>query len=349
VWRYYMETGDRALLAENYSALAKLVEYVWLYRDATSGLITNLAGGGGPYHYGIIDWPPSGRFDYDSKTVARTTVNVLAVDALRSVASIARVVGRPDSEATAYEIRAVNLAQAINERLRRADGLYVDGLAADGTQSPGVSQHASSFAIAFGIAPRDQFAALAAHVASLGMRQGPMTAHWLLKALADSGRPNDVLRRLTDREGLGWANVLAQGGTFTWESWTARRDGESESHGWGAQALVDVLETLLGLRLTGPGARTVDVVVPDCALTHARGTVHTQRGPVGIDWTRTEKDGLTLSVSLPVNVRARVVLPAAAPQAVSASGEGQPRLVSDGGERAVYEVGSGLSQFTVRR
>jgi alpha-L-rhamnosidase len=103
------------------------------------------------------------------------------------------------------------------------------------------------------------------------------------------------------------------------------------------------------LRIECPGARAVDIVVPDCALTHGRGTVRTQRGPVGVDWTRTDKDGLTLSVSIPVNVRARVVPPAAAPQAVSASGDGQPRLVSDGGERAVYEIGSGRSQFTLHR
>ena len=133
------------------------------------------------------------------------------------------------------------------------------------------------------MAPPDQFDRLGAYIAGLGMRQGPMTAHWLLRALAESGRADEVLKRLTDRDGLGWANVLARGGTFTWESWLARTEGQSESHGWGAQALVDILETLLGLRLAEPGARRVDVVVPECTLASARGTVHTQRGPIKID------------------------------------------------------------------
>jgi hypothetical protein len=54
-------------------------------------------------------------------------------------------------------------------------------------------------------------------------------------------------------------------------------------------------------------------------------------------------------VSIPVNVRARVVLPGAAPGRATASGEGQPRLVAEEGGRAVYELGSGHSQFTVPR
>lgn len=348
-WRYYMETGDRSLLAEAYPALVKLADYVWQYRDAGTGLITNLAGGGGPYLHGIIDWPPSGRFSYDMKTAARTTVNILAVDAQRSVARIARSLGRPQAEIALYEGRAADLARAINDRLRRPDGLFSDGLLPDGGQSESASQHASSYAVAFGVAPRDQFERLGGHVAGLGMRQGPMTAHWLLKALADSGRVDDVLARLTDREGLGWANVLAQGGTFTWESWAARAEGQSESHGWGAQALVDILETLLGLRVTGPGARTIDIVVPECALASARGTVRTQRGPVTIDWARKAGGTLTLSVSIPVNVKAQVVLPAAPTAKTTATGEGAPKLVSKDGGRAVYEVGSGRTAFTVSR
>ena len=346
-WRYYMETGDRSLLVEVYPALQRVAEYIWRHRDATTGLITNLAGGSGPYLHGIIDWPPSGRFSYDTQTAARTTVNVLAVDAQRSVANIALAIGRPQSEIALCEGRAKELVQAITTRLRRADGLYVDGLAADGTPSASASQHSSSFVVAFDVAPRGEHRRLSEYVASQGMRQGPMTAHWLLKALGDGGRVDDAIRLLTDREGLGWANILEEGGTFMWESWTARAAGESESHGWGAQALVDILETLLGVHLTGPGASTVDIVVPVCSLAHARGTVHTQRGGVSVDWARQPGGALTLAVSIPVNVRARVVLPTSAAGATKASGEGQPKLESDEAGRVVYAVGSGRSQFSV--
>jgi hypothetical protein len=61
------------------------------------------------------------------------------------------------------------------------------------------------------------------------------TAHWLLQALADADRADAVLTRLTDAQDLGWANVLARGGTFTWEQWNPEAS-ERYSHGWGAQA-----------------------------------------------------------------------------------------------------------------
>ena len=46
----------------------------------------------------------------------------------------------------------------MNETLRRPDGTYVDGLRADGSQSAHAGQHATSYAVALGIAPDDGLA-----------------------------------------------------------------------------------------------------------------------------------------------------------------------------------------------
>jgi alpha-L-rhamnosidase len=345
VWRYYLETGDRVLLAEAYPVLKKVADYVWSYRNATTGLITNLAGGSGQYQYGIIDWPPVSRFGYDAATTAHTTVNILAFDVEHVVSDAAKALGGAATEVDTYAQRATDLTTSINARLRRADGVYIDGLAAGGAQSTHASQHATSYAIAFGIAPTADQAALATYIAGLGMQQGPMTAHLLLKALGDSGRADQVLTRLTDKVGLGWANVLAQGGTFTWESWTARALGDSESHGWGSQAVVDILEVLLGVRVASPGAATVLISPPDGVLTSAHGTLPTQRGPVSVEWTRTA-GGLTLDIDVPVNVRAKVALPH--PELnPTASGAGVPMPMPAEGGRAIFEAGSGRSHFVV--
>jgi alpha-L-rhamnosidase len=346
VSRYFQETGDRVLYAEAYPVMKKIADYVWSYRSATTGLITNLAGGSGQYQYGIIDWPVSSRFGYDTATNARTTVNVLAVDVQRAVSDAARALGQLASDVDAYAKRATDLTTAINTRLRRPDGVYIDGLTAADAQSTHASQHASSYAIAYGVAPAADRSALATFVAGLGMQQGPMTAHVLLKALGDAGRADQVLARLTDKVGLGWGNVLAQGGTFTWESWSARSAGESESHGWGSQALVDALEVLLGARVASPGAATVLISPPDDALTSARGTLPTQRGPVSVEWMRTAGDGLTLDIDIPVNVHARVALPHP-DRNPTASGTGAPTAMPAAGGRAIFEAGSGKSHFVV--
>jgi alpha-L-rhamnosidase len=370
VWRYYQQTGDRALLAEAYSAIRDTAEYVLRHIPAegpTAGLVTQLSGGSGAYLYGIVDWPEPGRFGYDMSAAVRTTINAQGVRVLRVTSAIAAQLGRPADEAAGYQGLAADLAAAMNAKLRRADGVYVDGLSATGEHSGHAGQHATSYAIAFGIAqvpvhhpaappvpvhhpaapPNGDLPALAQHLAALGMKQGPMTAHWLLQALSDAGRPDAVLRLLTNPDDLGWADILRQGGTFTWEAWTLDEGSNfSQSHGWGAQAIVDVQQTLLGVRTASPGASLVDIVPPATGLSRAAGTVHTQRGPVRVDWRRAVAGGaVRVEIDVPVNVTARVALPLSAGTSYRAAGPSRARFVGVMDGRAVFEVGSGRSSF----
>ncbi|WP_203780623.1 family 78 glycoside hydrolase catalytic domain [Paractinoplanes rishiriensis] len=310
VWDYYVASGDAGLVAETYPVSVAVTDYVRRHRDPETRLVTRLSGGAGPYEFGIVDWP--NRYGYDTGTAARTTVNMLAVDALRSTAKQAALLGLPAGEFTAD---ADALVEAINARLRRADGVYVDGLG-----SGHASQIANAYAIALGVAPPEAHPVIADHLVSLGLAMGPMTADVLLTALHLAGRDDEVLRRLTDPESLGWANVLARGGTFTWESWEALDTGESMSHGWGAAALAPLQRALLGVTVTSPGGREIRICHPGSRLTRAAGTVWTQAGPVQVDW-----NAVTLTVEIPVNVTAEVQLPAGS-----------------------HRVGSGRHTFTIR-
>ncbi|WP_305787351.1 family 78 glycoside hydrolase catalytic domain [Symbioplanes lichenis] len=323
---YYVASGDRALLAEAYPAVAAIADYVRRYRDPATGLVTNLAGGSGAYLYGIIDWP--NRYGYDTATAARTTVNILAVDVLRSAARQAEELGLDPGS---YRADAAALATAINTRLRRTDGIYLDGLG-----STHASQIANAYALAYGLTSDKS---VADHVVSLGLQMGPMTADMLLRALHRAGRNDQVVARLTD-ESLGWANILARGGTFTWESWEAPERGESMSHGWGAAALTEVQRDLLGVTVTGPAARTLTIAPPrGTDLTHAAGSVWTQAGRVTVRW-----GAYGLVVDLPVNTTAEVHVPAT--RRPLASGAVRFLGLRDGA--AVYEVGSGRSSFRIR-
>jgi alpha-L-rhamnosidase len=348
VWRYYEETGDRGLLEEAYPAIRNTADYVLRHipeTGPTAGLVTQLSGGSGAYQYGIVDWPEPGRFGYDMTAAARTTINAQGVDVLRTAARMAQALGRPGTEVDLLSGRADQLKDAINQKLRRADGVYVDGLSATGEQSAHAGQHSTSYAIAHGVAPKGDYPRLAEHLASMGMKQGPMTAHWLLEALSDADRPDAVLDLLTDAGDLGWANILAQGGTFTWEAWTLDAGSNfSQSHGWGAQATVDVQQTMLGIRTSSPGAATVDIVPPKSGPSSANGTVHTQRGPVTLDWRRVGA-GLQVKLEVPVNVTARVALPLQEGKTYRAAGPSKATYLGVKDGRAVFEVGSGRSFF----
>src|SRR5205823_8940385 len=114
------------------------------------------------------------------------------------------------------------------------------------------------------------------------------------------------------------AKILAEDGSYLWEDWdpgcttapctgaaVSQTDNTSFSHGWGSAGIVDILEALLGIQVTGPGAATVTIAPPDKGLSHADGTEWTERGPVRVDWTRT-RIGYGLSVDVPDNVSATV-------------------------------------------
>jgi hypothetical protein len=356
VMRYHLLTGDADLVTRALPTMKRVADYISAAVDA-NGLVTALPGGSGPYANGIIDWPLPMRYDtVVAGNATRTVVNALAVGAMNAVSDAATVAG--DAAAAAdYRRRAEALIAAMNTHLRdSATGYYVDGLAATGEQIRNFSQHAQSFPVAYGVAPASSYPALGAYIGSLGMRQGPMTLRQLLAALQATGHPEIIRRLLTNPADDGPAQVLAEGGTFLWEQWTPgcpvpgctgaqvnQNSSESFSHGWGAAGISAILQALLGIEVTGPGAAAVTITPPDRGLQRARGTEWTERGPVSVAWTRSGR-GFALDVTVPVNVTATVVLPAGSGR-YRAWGDGAPRLVETRGGRAVFTVGSGRTHF----
>lgn len=347
IWRYYLETGDTRMLEQTYDELAATAGYVRRHiatSGPTQGLVTQLSGGSGQYLHGIVDWPAHGRFGYDMTATARTTVNALGVDVLRKVALVAEALGRPDAEVAAYRSDADALAGRMNATLRKSDGTYVDGLLGDGSQSPHAGQHATSYAVALGIAPEADVPALGDHLAGMGMKQGPMTVHWLVEALAESGRGDALRTLLTNEDDYGWAGWLKQGGTFTPEAWELSGSANSASHGWGSRAAVDLLSDVLGIDLAAPGGSELSISIPDTGLTQAEGTRPTQHGTVASSWTR-DAAGTSLTTTIPVNTTAIVELPAGDYTATGRGGA-RPVKVAGGDGTVRYEVGSGTWSFT---
>ena len=127
--------------------------------------------------------------------------------------------------------------------------------ARDGTPSAHASQQANAFALAFGIVPAAQvedgrrLRRRAGHAD--GRRELPRPA----RRVARSGRDDALVAALTDPDRPGYAQILKEGATFTWESWDARQTGDSESHGWGATVLAVLQDDVLGVRVDRAGRR----------------------------------------------------------------------------------------------
>ncbi len=314
VWRYYQVTDDRRVLETAYPVVRAVADYVVRHIDPDTGLVMTLSGGeGGPYEAGIVDWPPEMRYGYDRDWPALTTVNLFGVNALARARDIAVALDRPRSERAYFQDRRRQLEMAVVEHLHDGE-LFVDGCDAHAS-SDHASQHANALALATGTVPASSIETVTDHVVNSGMQMGPMMVPWLLEALQTSHRPAAFVELLTDSTADGWANILEQGGTFTWESWhcgvdalseQARRN-RSESHAMGATVLTYVFRVLLGVRFEAHADRQLRIRPPDAGLDAASGHVPTECGAVRVSWERDH--GIDLTVTIPWNTTATVVVP----------------------------------------
>jgi alpha-L-rhamnosidase len=343
LWRYYTSTGDRTTALRLYPSVARVAAWLWSARRAATGLL-----------YGLGDTSNGDPvYGYDLSVVADTASNVLAVNAFNRVAQLATMAGDAAGSQT-NQARAAQLTAAVNGVLRRPDGLYVDGVEANGAQSGSASQEANALALAYGIVPAPDTAAVGAYVASLGIDVGPNHGLELLRALAAAGLPEALVRTLTDASIPGWAHIVAAGGTFTWEEWKpSDLIGDSMSHGWGSSALVVMQESLLGVTLLEPGPDgTVRAAVtpPSSGLDRAEGSVPTVAGPVRVSWQRRGR-GMAVDLTVPANAMATVRLPAGAASGVREGGVPAGRapgvdVVSAADGAVVVSVGSGSYRFS---
>ena len=187
LWRYYLSTGDRATALAHYTSVTKVADWLWGARQGTTGLL-----------YGLADTSNGDPvYGYDLSVAADTASNVLAVNAFNRVAQLAGLAGDAGGAAV-WQARAAQLTATINAVLRRGDGVYVDGVGAGGTPSGHASQEANALALAYGVVPAANTAAVGAYVAGLGIDVGPNHGLELLRALAAADLPHAVVHTLTD-------------------------------------------------------------------------------------------------------------------------------------------------------
>jgi alpha-L-rhamnosidase len=339
VWQYWMRTGDRSLLAKVYPVLVNLSNYIDKAIDPAVGLVTSL---------------PSTSIYYNFPTVTR--INVLGVNAFHIVGDVAAILKRPNAELARQRSRQAALTAAINAKLTRRDGTYVDGLQANRTQTVQAAQETNACALYYGIVPAAKVAAVGQYIARLGLTAPPRTASEVIGALARAGLYDDLVRRLTDNTADGWANILAQGGTFTWEVWRPSDiNGDSMSHGWGANVLVEIQRALLGITPDSAGPTSFTIAPPTTGLDHANGTMPSPAGTIALSWRRRSAPAaLSIDLTVPANATATLRLPAAQQAAITESNHALSQSagvtsVKIDGNVAILHVGAGTYHFTITR
>lgn len=345
-WDYYLQTGNVRFLSENYDKLKKVAEYVDTYKNEETGLIHKLAGGRGPYEFGIIDWPAQMRYGYDVAVESRTVVDAYAYADFDAIAKIAALLGKKD-DAALYEKKAGAMKAAINEKLINSQGVYVDGLYADKSPSEHVSQHANMFPLAMGIVPEANLKPVVAAIKERKMSVGMVTLRWLPEAIGKAEEGAHLLELYTNPEWDGWAQTISLGGTATWEAWDANTNGQSMSHPWGAVGLLGIQQFILGVQPLKPQHAEILVKPLDFGdkLKHAKGTLPTDRGDISVEWERAESV-YRLKLNLPDNMSAKVCLPKCRTKSRKVKVDGKNVKASEDSDFVFVEnVGSGEHVF----
>lgn len=294
-WTYYCYYGDTALLEQHYAGMKQWVTYLSTRTDERGIVVREEPDG-----WCLGDWCAPGK----KMELPEALVN------------------------TAYYYHSASLMSKVAEVLgKEEDRLYFDRLSDQIKKdfhavffNPSTNhywegrQGADVFPLAFGMVPETKkeavFNALVAHLDSLGNHfdTGIMATPLLLKVLTDNGRSDIAFELMNQRDIPGFGYVLDDRYSCLWERWEGKA---SRCHPMFGSVVAWFYNTLAGIRFVEetPGMKHL-VIAPQPVgdLTYCRGSYRSLYGPIRSDW-RINQDQFELTVEIPVNTTATVILP----------------------------------------
>ena len=372
LWYLYHYYDDERLLADNYPAIRRWVDY--LGTVARDYLVE--VGWLGDH---MLPGPAPG---YEEYVAAETPPPLLWTGyyylGARVVADAARILGH-GADADRYAQLTERIDAAYNTAFfDEQTGNYAGG-----------SQTANSFSLLIGLCPPERQAALVANIRREVMdthdghiHTGHVGTTSLIEALTRYGDGETLLSVAAATGYPGWGYMVEQGATTIWESWGHdwapdhdRAVQRAVSHRADSMMMWGCIDRFFFAGLAGIGEppfhgtgspprgfRHVEIrplVVGE--LSHARARIRTVRGTVASSWRR-DASSMELTVEVPANSTATVAIPKLGWQQVAVAEGGTPcfaegRLAAavegvSGGEEAAdcveLQVGSGRYRFVLR-
>ena len=301
---FHRHIGDYDYLRRQHDLLISMLDYFRGELD-DRGVFANKRGA-----WPFVDWSPD--FNGDGP-LARAATHFFLVKAVREGVFLLQEMG-DTANAARYAAWADQLTAAAQQYLLDTS-----------TQTFGARRQENAMAIVAGVATPEQTQAIYEAVLKPGSPAWSQVAtpyynFYVISAMSLAGHTAETLPFLRDY----WGGMLAEGATSFWEGYDPSWEKDdfhahlqadngtgyfvSLCHGWSSGPTSWLTERVLGVRPTGGGFKTAEIV-PDLGdLTWAEGDVPT---PSGLLHARAEKQngGITLSLSLPKDVVATVGLP----------------------------------------
>ncbi|MDR6907137.1 alpha-L-rhamnosidase [Agromyces sp. 3263] len=339
-WELYLAYGDEQVLAENYDAMVRWVEWA-LEQARTTRHHARVHASPDPepfeaylwdgtFHWG--EWTEPKQRDAEGNRIDPIKHNPMAwymADkgevgtaylhrSTTTLARIAEIIGRAD-DAMAYSAVAERVAEAWQRAYLRPDGTTTTD-----------TQAAYVRALAFGLIPAElrprAIDRLVELIRDAGTHVGTgfLATGDLLAVLADEGRADVAYELLQQRTAPSWRYMLDRGATTVWEDWEGideHGDAHESLNHYSKGAAMRFLHThTLGLRQEEDSIAWEQVViapVPGGGVTWARGSHKSPQGSITVDW-RIVGERMHLTAEIPSGTKARVVLPDGAVHRVGA-------------------------------
>ena len=239
-----------------------------------------------PYVDWAKDWDrgvPAGAADGHS-----TVISLQFVYALERAAEIEDALGVP---ALAGHYR--KLAQKVRDAVRTRSWNAARGLFRDTPDGNTYSQQANVMAVLTdAVAPADQAVVMGRVLSDSTLTQSTYYfSYYQLEALRKAGLGDRYVEQLAP-----WRGMLNLGLTTVPETPEPTR---SDSHAWSAHPNYGLLATVLGVRPSGPGFKSVRIEPHLGPLQRTEGRVPHPLGPITMRLTRAARGGLRGEVSLP--------------------------------------------------
>jgi len=280
---YFMHRDDRAFVRERLAGVRSILDWFERHVDATGML--------GPMPYwNYVDWTP--RWDRGVPPGAdnghSTTISLLYVYALQRAAELEEASGTLES-GSAYRAKAEGVLRAVRARSWNS----ARGLFRDAPQTSAYSQQTNVLAVLVDAAPVAAQRRLMERVLA-DTTLTPASYYfsfYLFEALRKAGLGDRYIERLAP-----WQKMLQLGLTSAPENPEPTR---SDTHAWSAHPNYGLLATVLGVRPSSPGFRTVGIAPALGPLRRAAGRVPHPLGDIDVQLEREGKSGVKAEITLP--------------------------------------------------
>ncbi|MBM6948824.1 family 78 glycoside hydrolase catalytic domain [Mordavella massiliensis] len=351
IYKNYMYTGDRRDLENSYQLLKE--KTLEKYYDASVGLMKNVTNGIVDGQRVMTDWPTVELDGYKTGEVNYNTVfNAVCSGAYHDMACIAQILGYEDDRAY-YQGLSDTIKSSLIEKLYNAEtGEFYDGLSITGGVVQHSAQHATAYALAYGIYTDQAMAdRMAEAIEDDGqVKMSVYGSYFLLKGLYESNH-GDLARKIMsnpDSE-LGtrsWAYMMyGQGATITTEFWNnINKTNMSTAHAWGSSPGSMLVQGMFGIQPTSPGFETFQIKLQPGGVQDAAVKVPTLKGEISASYTLDGAGGISGEVYVPANTVATLYIPVSSDNSVLYIDGNVVNAVIEGGY-LVYELPSGIHTY----